>query len=327
MNRRRFLAVAATAPFAGYSASGLPAVPASETPALSPNETAWRDFEITTHVTLPDVAGPAQLWLPLAQTAGGYQTALDLRWDGSGHAERVYDSCYGAPILRTSWPEQDRSPRHVEIVQTVSTRERTSAPMLPLTEAERHFWTMPTDSAPVDGIVRETATHITEGKTTQRDRLRALYDWVVDRTHRDPAIPGCGRGDIVSMLRSGRLGGKCADINSLLVALARAVGFPARDVYGVRVAESRLYPSLGHSGDVSKAQHCRAEVFLDDEGWLPLDAADVRKVVLEQNIALGQPGNRITPRLLVRTLGAELDQLQQRHGHPVARQWVSHGGI
>jgi transglutaminase-like putative cysteine protease len=38
---------------------------------------------------------------------------------------------------------------------------------------------------------------------------------------------------------------------------------------------------------VTKAQHCRAEVYLDGHGWVPVDPADVRKVVLEE-----PPGNR-----------------------------------
>jgi len=38
---------------------------------------------------------------------------------------------------------------------------------------------------------------------------------------------------------------------------------------------------------VTKAQHCRAEVYLGDYGWVPVDPADVRKVVLEE-----PPGNR-----------------------------------
>ena len=41
-------------------------------------------------------------------------------------------------------------------------------------------------------------------------------------------------------------------------------------------------PLLGKSGNVSKGQHCRAEVFLERFGWVPVDPADVRKVVLEE---------------------------------------------
>src|SRR5205823_13871007 len=79
-------------------------------------------------------------------------------------------------------------------------------------------------------------------------------------------------------------GGKCADINSLYVGLARAAGLPARDFFGIRVADSSVTKSLGKSGDITKAQHCRAEVYIEGKGWFPVDPADVRKVVLEEKI-------------------------------------------
>src|SRR5205085_10265488 len=89
-------------------------------------------------------------------------------------------------------------------------------------------------------------------------------------------------------------GGKCADLNALYVGRARAAGLPARDVYGIRVAKSELgYKSLGASSEVvTKAQHCRAEVYLTGYGWVPVDPADVRKVVLEEpptNLAVNDP--------------------------------------
>jgi transglutaminase-like putative cysteine protease len=79
------------------------------------------------------------------------------------------------------------------------------------------------------------------------------------------------------MLESGDLGGKCADLNVLYVGLGRAAGLPARDVYGIRVAPSQIgCKSLGASSkDVTKAQHCRAEVYLSEYGWVPVDPADV----------------------------------------------------
>jgi transglutaminase-like putative cysteine protease len=96
------------------------------------------------------------------------------------------------------------------------------------------------------------------------------------------------------MLETGNLGGKCADLNAIYVGLARAVGLPARDVYGLRVARSQFgYRSLGVASDnVTRAQHCRAEVWLAGFGWVPVDPADVRKVVLEeksQPITLDDP--------------------------------------
>src|SRR5439155_1166821 len=118
-------------------------------------------------------------------------------------------------------------------------------------------------------------------RDTPDQKPRAIYEWVVDHTFRNPKTRGCGLGDIRFMLETGDLSGKCADLNALYVGLARAAGLPARDVYGIRVAKSALgFQSLGPSSEhVTKAQHCRAEVYLDGYGWIPVDPADVRKVV------------------------------------------------
>jgi transglutaminase-like putative cysteine protease len=292
MDRRVFLATTAVAPLISRLSLG-----ANRAEAAEPAPTlGWRQFEVTTRVTLQSApgqsaTGPAQLWLPLAQTAGGYQTVLELHWQGNGRADLVRDQKYGAAILRSTWDDA-ASPPQIEVVQLVATRDRGSLPSLALSQAERQFWTEATQSAPTDGIVRDTALRITAGRTDPHDRLRAIYDWVVDTTWRNPETPGCGLGDVKLMLETGNFGGKCVDINGLMVGLARSAGFPARDVYGIRVADSRVFPSLGKSGDISKAQHCRAEVFLEDAGWFPVDPADVRKVVLEQKLALDSPDVR-----------------------------------
>ena len=59
---------------------------------------------------------------------------------------------------------------------------------------------------------------------------------------------------------------------------------PSRDVYGIRVANSSEFKSLGRADDITGAQHCRADVYLNGYGWVPVDPADVRKVVLEENL-------------------------------------------
>jgi transglutaminase-like putative cysteine protease len=173
---------------------------------------------------------------------------------------------------------------------------------------------------PTDGIVRATALRVCEGRSGEIDKARAIYEWVVENTTRDPEIPGCGMGDVASMLRSGYLGGKCADINALFVALARSVSLPARDAYGVRVADSRLgYKCLGRSGDISKAQHCRAEFYAHDYGWIPVDPADVRKVMLEEvpgGLPMSAPKVQAARRALFGSW--EMNWVAYNHGHDVA---------
>jgi transglutaminase-like putative cysteine protease len=193
------------------------------------------------------------------------------------------------------------------------------APKAPAGELE-HFL-RPTKLIPTDGIVKATARQITTGAKTDVDKARAIYEWIVENTFRNPKTRGCGIGDIRPMLESKDLGGKCADLNALYVGLARASALPARDVYGIRVAKSELgYKSLGTSSEVvTKAQHCRAEVYLSGYGWIPVDPADVRKVVLEE-----PPGNRpiddeMVKKARVRLFGSwEMNWMAYNFAHDVA---------
>jgi transglutaminase-like putative cysteine protease len=176
----------------------------------------------------------------------------------------------------------------------------------------------PTKYIPTDGIVRDTAREVTKEAGTDLDKARAIYEWIVDNTFRDPKVKGCGLGDIKTMLETRYFGGKCADLNALFVGLTRAAGIPARDIYGVRAADSKEFKSLGKSGDISKAQHCRAEFYVADFGWVPVDPADVRKVVLEEppgNLALSDP---LVKRARAKLFGAwEMNYLAYNYAHDV----------
>jgi hypothetical protein len=62
------------------------------------------------------------------------------------------------------------------------------------------------------------------------------------------------------------------------------------------------YKSLGASSEnVTKAQHFRDEVYLGAYAWVPVDPADVRKVVIEE-----PPGNRSLDDVMVKNARARL---------------------
>ncbi len=231
--------------------------------------------------------GEAQIWVPLIQTARPYQRASPPRLACSGQAQVLSDDRYGAKMVRARWSAA--GPKTLSVTQTVETRDRGPV-RATLNAAERRAWLQPTASIPTDGVVRARAMDIVGRRTAAKEKVRAIYDWIVDNTFRDPQTRGCGLGDVRSLLESGRFGGKCADLNSLMTGLCRAAGVPARDVYGVRFAPSAHQKSLGTSGpDVSHAQHCRSEVWLETAGWFPVDPADVRKVVLEAGLPVDSP--------------------------------------
>lgn len=250
----------------------------------------WRVYEVTTRAELATAAdGATRAWLPLPSvTVDDWIRPLGNLWRGNAVDMRIErDPVYGATMLAAQWAAGEAKPA-VEVTSRFMVRDRAvdlSTPQKPkpLDKATARLYTRATELLPTDGIVRRTALEATRGARSDLDKARAIYDWIVDNTARNPTTRGCGTGDIRGMLETGNLSGKCADLNALYVGLARAVGLPARDVYGIRVADSRFgYKSLGRAGDISKAQHCRAEVWLADFGWVPVDPADVRKVVLEE---------------------------------------------
>ena len=242
----------------------------------------WREFEIVYRINMKDAGAPVRLWVPVPQDALDYQRVLDLSWRSPVAAHLRWEAASRAPIVSAAWTEPDIA-REIEIVARVATRDR-SGFYPDASHEELAEYLKPSASSPNDGVVLAKAREIVGARTAPLEKARAIYDWVVDNTFRRAQTRGCGLGNIAFMLKSGDLGGKCADINSLFVGLARSVGLPARDFFGIRVADSKVTKSLGKSGNITKAQHCRAEVFIENKGWLPVDPADVRKVMLEEDV-------------------------------------------
>ena len=179
-----------------------------------------------------------RLWVPVPQDALDYQRVVDLSWRSPVAAHVLWEPASRAPIVSAAWVEPGIA-REIEIIAQVATRDR-SGFYPDASHEELAEYLKPTASSPNDGIVLAKAREIVGARTAPLEKARAIYDWIVDNTFRRAEARGCGLGNIALMLESGDLGGKCADINSLFVGLARAAGLPARDFFGIRVANSRV---------------------------------------------------------------------------------------
>lgn len=287
MNRRDFIHTI------GILSAGLTLPGARKLFAQTAAPPGWRTFDVTTRIEVLKPAGQTLVWMPGALIIDTpFQKTLSNDYHApGGSVNTVQREQDGLEIICVKFPAG--MPPALTVTSRVMTKnisvdldsmEKTQA-----SAAELEYFMRPTRLLPTDGIVKRTAEEITGNLKTDVDKARAIYEWIVENTVRDPKTHGCGLGDIRSMLVTRDLKGKCADLNALYVGLARAAGLPARDVYGIRLARSELgYKSLGASSEkITKAQHCRAEVYLNDHGWVPVDPADVRKVMLEE-----PPGNR-----------------------------------
>jgi len=235
---------------------------------------------VTVDLNAPAGAKQVRLWIPYPMS-DEYQRITDVAVQGNYSSMGVYrEGRYGASILFAEWdaPAPKRTMTYsFRVMRKEASAKDCSATEHPVSREEFSLYLSPTRRGPTDGGVAALAARITKGKTSVREKARAIYDWIVENMHRDPTVKGCGLGEVTALLAS--LGGKCADIHSVFVALARAAGVPAREIFGLRLPP-------GQEGDITGWQHCWAEFYLPGTGWVPVDPADVRKAILARKISL-----------------------------------------
>ena len=240
------------------------------------------EFDLSGHSSAQEV----ELWIPYP-VSSECQDITSIRLNGDFSESAVYtDKKYQTPILYARWQEGAVSRKLSLSFKAV--REEVTKRELPEKEAAWNQvdfarWLTPTSLGPIDGPVGELADKIIKGKTTTLAKAKAIYDWVCKNMYRDPKTVGCGPGNVCLLLQNP--GGKCTDIHSVFVALCRAAGVPAREIFGIRLGKKDVQ-------DITKWQHCWAEFYLPGYGWVPVDPADVRKLMLKKNLQLEDSGTK-----------------------------------
>lgn len=278
MNRREFLGVCAVSSLA-----------ANTTPLFaSQNNQTKRVFNVKFEFDLSHITKTnAALWIPLPSNTD-FQLISPISVFGQDDKHIITDdNAYKAKTLFKKWAK-DESYKKISLSFAVSTTDvKTDFSFKKISrsakiDAKRYI--APTAHIRTDGIVAETSAKIAVGHKTQLSKARAIYDWVVENMYRDPDVKGCGVGNAKEALEQKRFGGKCLDISAVFVALLRAQNIPARELMGIRLGKSSISEAFGSSEDISKAQHCRAEFFIDDIGWVRADPGDITKLRLVEKL-------------------------------------------
>ena len=136
---------------------------------------------------------------------------------------------------------------------------------------------------PSDQNFRNIAQEVIQGKKGELVHARALYDHVIDRMRYMKYGSGWGQGDAVYAcnLRTGN----CTDFHAYFIALARAVGIPARFAIGVAI------PSERNDGGID-GYHCWVEFYAEGKWW-PVDISEADKYSSLSTYYFGHhPANR-----------------------------------
>ncbi|MCR4298486.1 MAG: transglutaminase-like domain-containing protein [Gallionella sp.] len=250
-------------------------------PASSIAKERSGEIELAVTISAPGDSKDVRVWVPYP-VSDSVQDISNVRVNGNFSQSAIYrEKETGNLALYAEWtaPIQNRA---ITLTFDATGREliRREFPAVePAIPVEIEEYLRSTRFIPTDGKVREIALSITNDRQKISEKARAVYRWVVENTARDPDVKGCGTGEVEKVLT--KRGGKCADISSVFVSVARAAGVPAREVFGLRLGKKDVAEE-----DMTNGHHCWSEFYVPGYGWVPADSADVRKIMLANKLDL-----------------------------------------
>ena len=250
-----------------------------------------RKFSITNKYSLNPNEEIAQLWIPIPKEES-YHKVVHFAYKGNFQEAKVVKNNYNTKVLYVKWNKGEKNAQ-VEVIFDVIMQERVTDFSKATANAnypsDVKEYLKGTTHIPVNENLQKIVQEIIKDKKTPLEKAQAIYDWTVTTMYRDNSVVGCGIGDASKTLEEKIYGGKCTDISSAFVALLRNAGIPSREIFGKRVGKSYISSACGNAdekgfADITGAQHCRAEFYIDGIGWVPADPADVTKVRLAEKL-------------------------------------------
>lgn len=237
-------------------------------------------FTFTYEAILPEITGPAEIWLPVAQS-DQFQTIEVLSIEAPENYQMIQDDVYNNDILYLELlPEH--SNQKITIRYQVERQEKSPYKS---DEADLPFYLQASSLMPVDARFTTLAADIIKEKQAKSPltKARALYDYVIDNVrYAKQGIYGTGDANYACDSKSGN----CTEFHSLFISLARSAGIPARFAVGAGI------PSARNTGGVD-GYHCWAEFYAEDKWW-PVDISEADKYTALATYYFGHhPANRI----------------------------------
>ena len=239
-----------------------------------------RSFSFTyqVHVPADPAAKSSHLWIPLPQN-DAFQAVSNLDIESSvPHSEGRDPEYHNSFAVFTPSAAQSAAGYDVTLLFNATRREhavnihspalQNASAVTPSGDPLMKRYLEPDKLVPLNGTIAELSRQQTAGDTTQLQKARHIYDYVVATMRYDKTGEGWGRGDAVWACTSKH--GNCTDFHSLFIGMMRSAGIPARFEIGFPLPEGKT------EGDIA-GYHCWAEFYVSGIGWIPVDASEAWK--------------------------------------------------
>jgi hypothetical protein len=225
-------------------------------------------YEFTVRNVTP---GFLRVWIPLAHS-DAFQTVRLLSTSGDLPLKKMQEKEYGNWMLYASTPKAGKSEYTFAANYDVVRREHLS-PQAPsrvstLPAAERTRFLEPDKLVPITGLPADLASKETANDSSDEQKARAIYNYVLANMRYDKTGSGWGHGDTLYACSAKK--GNCTDFHSLFISMVRSQGIPARFEIGFPL------PTDKNAADVA-GYHCWAEYYSAERGWVPVDISEAWK--------------------------------------------------
>lgn len=238
------------------------------------------EFEFYYTAQLPQLEGPARMWIPIAES-DEFQEIQLLESSVPKSAKRIKDANYGNTLFFIELGTENSGE---EISLTYSVKRKEKGPYnAPL--PDKSLYLASTKLMPTGGRFEEIAKEELGDKINEPHLIQArvLYDYIIDNM-RYMKFGDYGKGD--SNYACDSKTGNCTEFHSFFISLARSVGIPARFAIGASI------PSDRNEGGID-GYHCWAEFYADGKWW-PVDISEGNKYTALATYYFGRhPANRI----------------------------------
>ena len=206
----------------------------------------------------PGSPSKQNLWVALIQDVYPYQVVVE-REINPGSYQLVVDE-YGNQIAEFDFSEM---PPDSEIQVEINYRVKINRLKFDLSDCQGElpeFFTEPElHIESRNPQIVQLSEQLSQGKHTTCEQVRAYYNYIGDNL-----VYSYNGGNWGAQAALGKMGADCTEFTSLMVALSRAAGIPARYIEGLNFTpegEEKL----------ARQEHAWLEVFLPSIGWTPMD--------------------------------------------------------
>ena len=236
-------------------------------------------FEFTYQATLPTMAEPAKMWIPIP-TDDQFQEITMNRIEIPGEHQILTEEKFGNQILYVELQPED-SGKTMVLHFDVKRQEKSVF----VDDTKPELYLLAETMVPLNEKFKTIARNALKDKNGgDLVRARALYDHTIDSMKYAKFGSGWGQGNANFACDSAR--GNCTDYHSYFIALCRASNIPARFAIGAAVPSSR------DNGGVN-GYHCWAEFYAEGKWW-PVDISEADKYAALATYYFGHnPANRV----------------------------------